>query len=230
MTTLTIFSALALRAPFAQLLPDWQRLYPDVELDIHWQPSKVLEQRVNQGEAADIIIATVDTLDRLIAQQQIVATSRVEVVDSPVGLAVLAGQPKPDITDAQKLIDALCAARSVAWSEAGASGLWFTEQIKKLGIDTRLRARATVIPSGFTAQQLINGQADLAVQQISELLMVPGIDIVGPFPPDLQHPVSLSAGRLTHSHVEAPADHFLTWLKSDLVSDEFAKYGMVRRD
>ena len=230
MTTLTLLSALALRAPFEQLLPQWRVANPTLKLDIHWHPSKVLEQNINQGCAGDVIIATVDTLDRLILEQRVEATSRVEVVDSPIGLAVLAAQPKPDISTGKKLIDALCHARSVAWSEAGASGVWFTEKIKELGIDQLLRAKGTVIPAGFTAEQLVNGKADLAVQQLSELLMVAGVDIVGPFPPELQHPVSLSAGKLSHTQVSEQVDQFLIWLKSEEVSAEFARYGMIPRD
>lgn len=230
MQKIRLLSALALRAPFEQLMTHWHSAHPSIELDIAWHPSKVLEQQVNQGCAGDAIIATVDTLDRLIADHHVDATSRIEVVDSPIGLATLASQPKPDISTGQKLIDALCHARSVAWSEAGASGVWFTQKIKQLGIDQQLRAKGTIIPSGFTAEQLVNGNADLAVQQLSELLMVAGVDIVGPFPPELQQPVSLSAGKLSQSQSTEQVEQFFVWLKCEEVSAEFARYGMMRRD
>lgn len=227
---LTIYSALALSAPFGTLVREWQQLQPDVSLAIRWHPSTIIEQEMQQGASADAIIATVETVDRLIDAGLATASSRIEVVDSPIGVAVLSGAAKPDISSREQLIASLLAARSVAWSEAGASGQWFSRLIKQLGIDADLRASGTVIPAGFTAGQLVNGRADLAVQQISELLMVQGIEIVGPLPPGTQQPISLSAAMLSGAAHPAEAEAFLAWLKTAPVTQVFSQYGMVRRD
>lgn len=228
--TLKLFSALALSAPFTRLTPQWLAQHPSLPLDIAWHPSTLIEQQLRQGAQAEVVIATVDTLDRLIDSGLAQAASRIEVVDSPIGVAVLAGAEKPDIRSRDSLVSSLLAARSVAWSEAGASGQWFSQLIKTLGIEQALRARGTVIPAGFTAEQLINGQADLAVQQISELLMVAGIDVVGALPPETQQPVSLSAAILSTARQPEAGQRFLAWLKTPLVTETFNQFGMLRRD
>lgn len=227
---LAIYSALALSAPFNVLTEQWQKHQPDTQLAIRWHPSILIEKELMQGAKADLVIATVETVNNLIQAGLANASSRIEVVDSPVGIAVAKGAPKPDISSRDKLVESLLAARSVAWSEAGASGVWFSQLLKKLDIDTELRARGTVIPAGFTAEQLVNGKADIAVQQISELLMVGGIDVVGPLPQGAQQPVSLSAAVLNQAKLPGQAGEFLAWLKKSQVTEIFSQFGMMRRD
>lgn len=227
---LTLYSALALSAPFNTLVRHWQDAHPETQLTFRWHPSTIIEKELNAGEQADVVIATVETLDRLIESGLAAKDDRIEVVDSPIGIAVLAGTPHPDIRTRERLMDTLLAARSVSWSEAGASGVWFSHVLKQLNIEAELRARGTVIPAGFTAEQLVNGSADLAVQQISELLMVPGIEIVGALPPGTQQPVSISASVLNNTTHGKPAREFLAWLKTPRVTDIFSQFGLVRRD
>jgi len=227
---LTIYSALALSAPFNTLVAQWQSQHPDIALAIRWHPSTIIEKELNAGAEADVVIATVETLDRLTQSGLADAGTRIELVDSPIGIAVRAGAAQPDISNRETLIQTLLAARSVAWSEAGASGVWFSQLLKQLNIDTELRARGTVIPAGFTAEQLVQGNADLAVQQISELLMVEGIDVVGPLPAGTQQAISLSAAVLSRARQPEQAQAFLSWLKTPSVTDVFNRFGMDRRD
>ncbi|MGK3135264.1 molybdate ABC transporter substrate-binding protein [Pantoea trifolii] len=227
---LTIYSALALSAPFNTLVAQWLSQHPDAPLAIRWHPSTLIEKELNAGAGADVVIATVETLDRLTRSGLADAGTRIELVDSPIGIAVRAGAAQPDISNRETLIQTLLAARSVAWSEAGASGVWFSQLLKQLNIDTELRARGTVIPAGFTAEQLVQGNADLAVQQISELLMVEGIDVVGPLPAGTQQAISLSAAVLSRAQQPERAQAFLSWLKTPSVTDVFNRFGMDRRD
>jgi len=117
------------------------------------------------------------------------------------------------------------AARSVAYSQIGASGIFFADLIKRLGIAGEINARAT-ITSGFTAERLITGEADLAVQQISELKQVAGIEIVGPIPYELQTPAVFSAGRMAASKQPAQADAFLSYLASKDVAPVLRESGL----
>ena len=107
---------------------------------------------------------------------------------SLVGLAVKAGAPKPDIGTAEALKATLLAAQSIAYSRLGASGVFFAELIERLGIAEAVNAKATIIPSGLTGALVARGEAQMAVQQLSELMAVPGLDIVGPLPASLQTP------------------------------------------
>ena len=227
---LTVYSALALSAPFNTLIEQWQAQQSATPLAMRWHPSTLIEKELNAGQLADVVIATVETVDRLIDSGLAERASRIEVVDSPIGIAVLAGAAHPDISNRDRLIESLLAAHSVAWSEAGASGVFFAQLLQQLGIDSALRVRGTVIPAGFTAEQLVQGKADLAVQQISELLMVQGIEVVGPLPPETQQPISLSAAVLTEAAQPKVAAAFLAWLKSPPVTEIFSQFGLQRRD
>lgn len=125
-----------------------------------------------------------------------------------------AGQAHPDIASPAALRKALLAARSVAYSRLGASGVYFAELIQQWGIAAEINARATVVEQGFTAERLVSGEADLAVQQISELKQVAGIEVVGPVPHELQTPAVFSAGRMVSAMQADAADQLLRYLAS----------------
>ena len=125
-----------------------------------------------------------------------------------------------------RLRAALLGARSVAYSRLGASGIFFAGLIERIGIAAEINARATIVPQGFTAERLITGEADLAVQQISELKQVAGIEIVGPIPLDLQTPAVFSAGRLTASKQAAASDALLKYLASPEVAPVLRESGL----
>ena len=102
----------------------------------------------------------------------------------------------------------------MAYSRIGASGILFAQLIERMGIAAEINARAAIIPSGFTAERLVTGEADLAVQQISELKQVAGIEVVGPIPRELQTPAVFSAGRMAASNKAAQAERLLRFLAS----------------
>ena len=185
MDTITIMSGLATRGAFDLLLPDFERA-SGIKTEVQWNPTTVIMKAIAAGERADVVVLTDKAIGELAAQGAVAGESRVDLADAILGLGVPRGAPKPDISTTDAFRQALLAARSVAYSRAGASGIYFETVIERLGIADKVRARATVIPAGFTAERLVSGEADLAVQQISELLTVDGVDIVGPFPPELQ--------------------------------------------
>ena len=152
--------------------------------------------------------------------------SRVDLARSFVGFAVKAGAVRPDIATKEALRSALLGARSVAYSRLGASGIFFAQLIADLGIASEVNARATIVPQGFTAERLVTGEADLAVQQISELKQVTGIDIVGPIPPLLQDPGVFSAGRLAASKKIEQSERFLKFLASKEIAPALRASGL----
>ena len=150
----------------------------------------------------------------------------VDLARSFVGIAVKAGHAHPDIATEPALRKALLAARSVAYSRIGASGILFAQLIERMGISAEINARATVIPSGFTAERLLSGEADLAIQQISELKQVAGIEVVGPIPHELQTPGGVF--RRAHDGVvkAAAADRLLRFLASPEVAPVLRESGL----
>jgi molybdate transport system substrate-binding protein len=183
-------------------------------IDADFAPTLGLLDRLRDGEAADVVILTREGLAELAANGSVVAESCVELARSFVGLAVKAGAGHPDIATDAALRATLRGARSIAYSGLGASGIFFAQLIAKMGIAAEINARATIVPQGFTAERLVSGEADLAVQQISELKQVTGVEIVGPIPLHLQSAAVFSAGRLAASNKVEQSDRLLKYLAS----------------
>jgi molybdate transport system substrate-binding protein len=221
---LRVLSTLALKGAVERLAGPYQAT-TGVGLDADFAPTVGLMKRLREGETADVLILTREGLDELVTAGSVVAASKVDLARSYVGLAVKAGHARPDISTEAALRTALLAARSVAYSKIGASGLYFAELIQRLGIAAEINARAT-ITAGFTAEQLMSGNADLAVQQLSELKQVAGVDIVGPIPLGLQTPAVFTAGRMASSAKAAEADALLKYLASPQVAPVLRDTGL----
>jgi molybdate transport system substrate-binding protein len=120
-------------------------------------------------------------------------------------------------------------ARAVAYSKAGASGIYFSRLIDRLGIAKAVNARAVIIPMGFTAEKVASGEADLAVQQISELMSVAGIDVAGPFPAEIQAVSTFDAAVFTDAANPEGASALLDVLTSPTAATAYADGGLVSR-
>jgi molybdate transport system substrate-binding protein len=197
-----------------------------VRIDADFAPTLALLDRLRGGEGADVAILTREGLDEMAREGRVVSDSCVDLARSYVGIAVRAGTPHPDIATEPALRAALLAARSVAYSRIGASGILFAQLIERLGIASEINARATIIPSGFTADRLVAAEADLAIQQISELKQVGGIEVVGPIPRELQTPAVFSAGRMAVSSKAALSDALLRFLASSEVAPVLRESGL----
>lgn len=185
-----------------------------IHVDADFAPTLALLKRLRAGEAADLAILTREGLDEMIGEGRVIADSAADLARSYVGLAVRAGQPHPDIANEAALRKALLAARSVAHSRLGASGVYFAQLIVRMGIAAEINATATIVEQGFTAERLVSGEADLAVQQISELKQVEGIEVIGPVPHELQTPAVFSAGRMVDAKQAEAAEALLRYLAS----------------
>src|SRR5882724_2547326 len=150
--------------------------------------------RLERGEPADVLIMVGYALGDLIKNGKVVADSRVDLVNSGIGIAVKAGAPHPDISSAETIKRALLAAKSIAYSDS-ASGVYVsTEMFTKLGIADEMKDKARKIPAEPVGGVVARGEAEIGFQQISELKPVAGIDIVGQLPADVQKITVFSAG------------------------------------
>jgi molybdate transport system substrate-binding protein len=208
-----VLSTLALRGAVRHLAERYETA-GGARIDADYAPTLALLQRLRGGEGADLVILTREGLDELAGEGIVVADSRVDLARSFVGIAVKTGAAHPDIATETALRATLLAARSVAYSRIGASGILFAQLIERMGIAEEINARARIIPSGFTAERLVSDEADLAVQQISELKQVADVEVVGPIPHHLQAPAVFSAGRVAASQRVAQADRLLNYLAS----------------
>jgi len=197
-----------------------------VKLSVSYDPANVLKRRIDDGEAFDVAIATRAVLDALVVSGKILAHTRVDLGRSGLGVSVRKGMAKPNIATVESFKTALLAAKSIVRSRDGASGIYFAKLLDKLGLAEALRDRIVLGPSGRVAALVANGETELAVQQISELLPVEGADFVGPFPRELQLYSMFSAGIGSGCKQRAPAKQLLSALASPAAAVLFKASGL----
>jgi molybdate transport system substrate-binding protein len=220
-----VFSTLALMGAVRQLAGRFET-ETQVRIDADFAPTLGLLERLRGGEVADVLILTKEGLADLAAQEIVVPESCVDLARSYVGVAVKAGIRHPDISTEAALRAALLGARCVAYSRIGASGIFFAKLIEQMEIAAEINARA-MITSGLTAERLVSDEADLAIQQLSELKLVPGIELVGPLPLHLQgSPAVFSAGRTAASQHQQQSDTLLKYLASSGVAPVLRESGL----
>lgn len=201
---ITVFSSNGIRAVLLELAPAIERT-TGRKLDITFNPANVLKQAIDAGAAFDAAILTPAVIDEAIRAGRIVAVSRRVVARTGAGLAVRAGAPKPDIGSVAGFKQALLAARSVAATRQGASGMHFARILDRLGIADVVGPRVQWQGGGLTGELAARGEVELAVQLMSELKAVgSGIDVVGPFPAELQDYAVMVAG-ISHAAREPAA-------------------------
>jgi molybdate transport system substrate-binding protein len=182
--------------------------------------------RLERGEPADVLIMVGYALGDLIKQDKAAADSRVDLVKSPIGIAVKAGASKPDISSAETITRALLAAKSIAYSDS-ASGVYVsTEMFQKLGIAEQMKDKASKIPATPVGEIVAHGGAEIGFQQISELKPVAGIDIVGPLPDELQKITIFSAGIAAVSKEPDAGKALIKFLASPAARDTLVKSGL----
>ncbi|MBG6216857.1 molybdate transport system substrate-binding protein [Arthrobacter sp. CAN_A6] len=185
-TPLTLMSSLVVRKALDGGVLSAYEQASGSSLRTEYVPTTILLERLDAGAEPDVLIGTREALLRL-EGSAVVVGSGLPLVRSAIGLGVASGAPRPAITTESDLIDALLGARSVAFSRAGQSGIFFQELLGRLGIADQVLSRATALDTGFTGVAVTDGRADLALQQVSELMFVDGVDVVGPLPHEFQH-------------------------------------------
>lgn len=167
------------------------------------QAPDAIPQRLNRGEPADIVILARGALDALVAAGHMRPGSEVDLVHSAIAMAVRTGTPHPPIGTVDGLRQALLNARSIGYS-ASASGVYIsTEMFQRLGITEQMQGKAHRILSERVGSVVARGDVEIGFQQVSELLPIPGIEIVGPLPALVQRMTTFSAGIGTRSQQPA---------------------------
>src|SRR4029077_5382415 len=180
-----------------EIIPSFERAR-DTKLAVTWGSTHALLKELESGVGGDVAILTAEAIDDLIKQAKVKPGSRVDLARSGIGAAVRKGAKRPDIASPEALKRALLAAKSVAHSKTGLSGIYFPTVLARLGIADVMKAKIVIPDSGTPIGEVVaKGDAEIGIQQISELLPVAGIEIVGPLPAALQKITTFSAGVLT---------------------------------
>jgi molybdate transport system substrate-binding protein len=185
---------------------------------IQWDNDTVggLVKRIEAGESFDVVIASPAALETL-GKSGKIAGGGVDLARVGVGVAVREGAPKPDISTVEGFKRALLAAKAVAYIDpgsGGSSGIYLSGLIDRLGIGAEVRPKSILVRGGFSADRVASGEADMAVQQISELLPVKGVVLVGPLPAEIQNYTIYSAGIAAGTSQKPSAEALIDVLRS----------------
>jgi molybdate transport system substrate-binding protein len=212
-----------------QLLADLVHIYHQqtrVDVDFESVGGVDAAKRVQAGEAFDVVALAADAIDKLIAAGSVVAGSRTDLVRSGVAVAVRAGAQRPDVSSEQALCSAVLSARSVGYS-TGPSGIALAALFERWGIAGEIRPRIVLASPGVPVGRLIaEGEVELGFQQYSELMHLPGIDILGPMPPGCGIVTTFSAGLCATSTQADGVRALLAFLSSPAVADAKRRNGM----
>jgi molybdate transport system substrate-binding protein len=218
------------KAVVLDLLPEFERangVTPVITCSITWASTNMLMDEIRKGATGDLAILTDEAIDELIRQGKMVAGSRVDLARSAIGIAVRERAPKPDIGSADALKQTLLSARTISYSKTGISGVYFPTVLERLGIAEQVAAKVLIPPSGVPVGEVVaKGDAEIGVQQISELLPVPGIEIVGPLPVELQKVTVFSAGLFTGASEPQVANALVTLLTSAAARPIYQRKGL----
>lgn len=227
MQTLTLrgISSMATRQVLAELAGAWRR-QSGVDLAIESVGGVDAARRVQAGEAFDFVVLDAAALDKLIASGHVLADSKVGVVRSPVAIAVRAGSPRPDIGSADTLRRAVLAAPTLGYS-TGPSGTALLQLFERWGTLEAVRERLVQAPSGVPVAKLVAaGEVALGFQQYSEMINVPGIEVLGTMPADCAIVSTFSAGLCAASTRPDAVRAALAFMQSPATADIKRRHGM----
>ncbi len=193
------------------------------KVSIVWGNAATLKSRYLEGEQADVAVLTAAAIDDLIKAGKV--TGRVDLARSGMGLAVKAGAPKPDISSPEALKRTLLAAKSVGYSTQGASGIYFATVIERLGIAAEVKAKHKDTP-GAVGELVAAGEAEIGVQQIPELAAVPGVEVIGPLPGDLQVITVFSAALDAKAKDNEAAKAFVKFISAPAAAAAYKAKGL----
>jgi molybdate transport system substrate-binding protein len=223
--TLALRTSNSTRPVLDMLLPDFER-GTGHKVVLQLDTAKNSLARIEAGERGDVAVLLGKSIDKLAGMGILDAGSCRPFSRSTIGIGVLQGAPRPDISSVDTFKRALLNAKSIAHTVHGPSGAYFPGLIERLGIADQVKPKTVTRPGGYIGVVVTAGEAEMAFQQICELVAVPGIDVVGPIPKEIQLNFDSKAGIFAESANQAAASQLLAFLTQPLHAATFRKAGL----
>lgn len=222
---IVVLSTTAAKEALIEIVPLFERASGH-KVNISYGSGPTVREKVRAGAAGDLFIGPDEFSEPLLKEGKLVAGSRVDFAHSGASIAVRSGAPKPDVSTSETFKAALRAAKTVSYS-SGASGIFLVRVLERLGIADEVKAKLVAPRPGEAVGAVIaRGDAEIGVQQLSELLPVGGIDILGPLPGDLQRKIVYGASALPASTQREAAQEFVSFLRSEISAPIIKRKGM----
>lgn len=223
--TLRVISSMATRQVLSDLIAPFEK-QSGYRVELESVGGVTAAKRIEAGEDFDVVILASGAIDRLIASGNVVPGSRVDLVKSGVAVAVREGAKAVDISSEEAVKQAVLNAKTVGYS-TGPSGVYLFELFQRWGIDGQIKDRIVQAPAGVPVGELVaKGDVELGFQQLSELLHLEGITVLGPLPADIQTVTRFCAGVTAKSTQREAVQTLLNYLTSPEANDVKIKNGM----
>jgi molybdate transport system substrate-binding protein len=223
---ITVISSNALKTTLEQLAPAFEKA-TEHKLIFTWGAAVPLKADIEKGATFDLAVLTTAAIDDLIGQGKLVAASRAALANSGAGIAVRRGAPKPDVSTVDAFKNALLNAKSVAYVEQGGTGIYLKALLQRLGIADALKDKLKLLPpENPAANAVANGEAEIGMTQISEILPYAGAELVGPFPQEIQLTTSFAAAVATNARQPEAAEALIKFLTAPSAAPVFKAKGL----
>jgi molybdate transport system substrate-binding protein len=224
-TALKVISSMATREILAELATQYVHAFSQT-ITTEAAGGVDVAKRVQAGEAVDIVVLANKAINQLITAGKLLAGSRIDLVESGVAIAVRAGATKPDISSEDAVKKAVLNAKTLSYS-TGPSGVYLEQLFERWGILQDIKRKIVVPPPGIPVGSLVaKGDSELGFQQLSELMNLPGIEVLGPLPAAIQTITIFSGGVSASSQNPEASRRVLEYMASPITADIKRRYGM----
>jgi len=228
--SLKVMISPGLKAAYEKLVPEFERKTGHTIVTVYGasmgSAPDAIPNRLQSGESADVVILASTALEELMKKDKVIPGTRVDLARAFIAVAVRAGAPKPDISTLESLKRTLLAAKSIAYS-GSVSGVYVsTELFQRLGIADAIRSKCIRVDTEMVGTVVARGDAEIGFQQLSELLPIAGIEILGPIPQEVQKITTFSGGVAVNSKEPEIAKQFLQFLASPEAAATIKKSGL----
>jgi molybdate transport system substrate-binding protein len=219
-----VWTARAIATVLAEVGPQFERA-TGCKLTISSDLPTAFVRRANAGEPFDVLISGSSIVDEWIKDGKIIAETRADIARSGIGVEVRAGARKPDISTVEALKKALLEAKSIAYLRVG-SGVYLAGMLERIGIAEAIKSKVTRPESDVVSELVAKGEVELGMVVITQILTTPGVELVGPLPPEIQSYVTFTAGISHKSKAPEAARDLIKFLTGPTATPVIKAQGM----